>query len=520
VHGPPGLYDFYEGDVLSLESILAEHRTELIAECTGAIRKKCGQRYSQRSIKELTGTTSEITDANLAALVNNDFSKIDAFIRKITELRLYHEFTLSEVQQAFELQRTALFRLFGEKLVGPELVAATSRLNECLSYTIARFTDYYQNLHQKKMREYTEILEQEVSRRTRQLSASEAKYRMLIEEINDGYFVKRNGRIIFVNSAFCEMHGYTPEEMIGHLYLDFVAPDSVARVRTYQARRFTRKNIPDQYVYNRLHKDGTSLPTENKVKVLAYRGSRITVGICRDITERVKMEERMRESERLAHIGQLTTSLAHEIRNPLSSIKMSIQMALKAADIGGNGRRIMEISAAEITRMEKILTEMLDFAKPVKLRMEPGSINDVISSCLRLLGAKIKDKGLRVQKKLLRGAEQVLIDREKMEQTIINVLLNAIEVLPPGGTISIAARYIGDPERVIGIYFTDNGPGASEEDLPYIFDPFFSRKPTGTGLGLFNVKKLIEAHGGTVAAKRHSKGFSIRLTLPLRERNG
>lgn len=128
----------------------------------------------------MAGTAPEITEANFAALVDNDFSKIDGFIRKITGLRLYHEFTLSEVQQAFELQRTSLFRLFGERFVGPELVTAMSKLNECLSYTIAKFTDYYQNLHQKKMREYTEILEQEVSKRTRQLSASEAKYRMLV----------------------------------------------------------------------------------------------------------------------------------------------------------------------------------------------------------------------------------------------------------------------------------------------------------------------------------------------------
>jgi signal transduction histidine kinase len=232
------------------------------------------------------------------------------------------------------------------------------------------------------------------------------------------------------------------------------------------------------------------------------------------------MERRISESERLAHIVQLTTSLAHEIRNPLSSIKMSIQMALKSADIGGNGRRIMEISATEISRLEHILTEMLDFARPVTLKLEPGSIIEVINSCLRLLNVKIRDKKLRVEKKLLRGIQPVLMDREKMEQAIINVLLNAIEVLPIEGKISIAARYRGYPEQAIALYFTDNGPGASEEDLPYIFDPFFSRKTKGTGLGLFNVKRLVEAHGGTVAAKRINNGFSMRLTLPIKERNG
>lgn len=499
---------------------MAENRDVIICECTRTIRQTCGQRYSQRSIEELTGTTSEIADANFTALVHNDFSKIDRFIEKIAEFRLYYDFALSEVQQAFELHRTVVIRLLSEKLCGRELTTALHKLNECLFYTIARFSDYYQGLHEKKIRQYAETLEQEVSKRTRELSESETKYRMLVEEINDGYFVNKDGRIVFANNAFCEMHGYAPDDVIGHAYLDFVAPDSFSSMKTYQERRFTRKNAPDQYVYSRRHRDGTALPTENKVKIMEYEGEYATVGICRDITERVKMEQRVRESERLAHIGQLTTSLAHEIRNPLSSIKMSIQMALKSAGIGGNGRRIMEISATEIARLEHIVTEMLDFARPVTLNLEPGSINEVINSCLRLLHAKMKDKRLRLQKKLLRGAEQVLMDKEKMEQAIINVLLNAIEVLPPEGKVSIAARYRSDPERAIAIYFTDNGPGASEEDLPYIFNPFFSRKTKGTGLGLFNVKKLIEAHGGTVAAKCISKGFCMRLTLPIKERNG
>ncbi|OPY64582.1 MAG: Sporulation kinase E [Syntrophorhabdaceae bacterium PtaU1.Bin034] len=506
---------------LGLEDILTEHRNAIIKECIRAIRKRCGKRYSQRSVKELTGTVSEIQDGNFAALVHNDFSKIDRFIERITDLRLYHGFALSEVQQAFELHRTVMAPLLTARMQGPKLTEALSRLNRCLSYTITKFSDYYQDLHEKKIREYAETLEHEVSKRTRELSESEAKYRMLVEEINDGYFVHQGGRIVFVNGAFCEMHGYAPDEMIGHYYLDFVAPDSASKMKSYYDKRFTkRKDVPDQYIYDRLHKDGRALPTENKIKVIEYEGKYATVGICRDITERVKMEQRVRESERLAHIGQLTTSLAHEIRNPLSSIKMSIQMALKTMEISGNGKRTMEISAREIARLEHILTEMLDFARPVSLNLEPGSINEVIRSCLSLLDVRIREKNLRVQKRLLRGTERILMDREKIEQAIINILLNAIEALSPGGVIQIATVHENEPKPAITVLFSDDGPGASEEDLPYIFDPFFSKKIKGTGLGLSNVKKVVEAHGGTVAAKGAAKGFCLRLTLPLRVKNG
>jgi signal transduction histidine kinase len=230
----------------------------------------------------------------------------------------------------------------------------------------------------------------------------------------------------------------------------------------------------------------------------------------------MEMERQIRESENLAHIGQLATSLAHEIRNPLSSVKMNIQILLKNVEFNGNDKRRMEIMSSEISRLEKILAEMLDFAKPLRLYLEPTLINDIIETCLDIMDVKIKEKNITVKKKYSKGMTRVMIDRDKLEQAIINVLLNSVEALSPGGEIGILTKKVMPNGGSIRVEITDDGPGIGEEDLPYVFDPFFSNKKKGTGLGLANTKKIIEAHGGWVSiSARRQPGIHFALSIPF-----
>jgi len=292
---------------MDLATLLETYQDAIVREWAHRLNTEVSDRYRQRPLEELLGTTSEAAEADFAVLVKGDFSKIDRFIEKITRMRLQAGFPLSDVQKAFELYRTVLLPLLVREMEGEALLEALRKLNDCLSYTICKFSDYFQSLHEQQIREHAENLEREVEKRTQELAESEAKYRVLVEEINDGYFVVQRERIVFANRAFCEMHGYRPEEVLGRPYTDFVAPESLEEVRRlYEGRTGGRVDL---FVYFRLHKDGRSLPTENKVKVIHYQGRKAAAGICRDITERVEMERRMRESERLAHIGQLTTSL-------------------------------------------------------------------------------------------------------------------------------------------------------------------------------------------------------------------
>ncbi len=161
---------------------------------------------------------------------------------------------------------------------------------------------------------------------------------------------------------------------------------------------------------------------------------------------------------------------------------------------------------------------MLDFARPVKLNLEPVSINGVMDSCLEIMDARIREKDIAVKKLYTKKLPQILVDHEKVEQAMINVLLNAVEVLPEGGHIEIVTKRLRTDGGALQVEISDDGPGVSTGDLPYIFDPFFSNKKKGTGLGLSNVKKIIEAHGGigsVVVRKPH--GTRVSLTIPFRE---
>lgn len=500
-----------------LPHILKNYRTEINHRWAHRLHTEVSENYCKRPLEELVITTSEAADANFDVIVNDDFSRIDAFIKKITKMRIDTGFPLTDVQRAFELYRTILFPILAKELQESSSLHALQKINACLTYTIHKFSDYFQSLHEKNIRNYAKNLELEITKRTKELSESETKYRILVEEINDGYFVNQDGKIVFANRAFCEMHGYTLPEMIGRPYNDFVAPESLLEVMRIYEDNIATGTSPDLFIYFRRHKDGRSLPTETKVDVVAYQKKMATAGICRDITERMEMERRVRESERLAHIGQLTASLAHEIRNPLSSVKMNIQILLKKLHLDGNDKRRMEIMAQEIPRLEKILEEMLDFARPVGLDLQAVSVNDIVESSLEVIEAKIREKEIAVKKNLSTKINSVLMDREKMEQAIINVLLNSIEVLPDQGEIEIETREEDEPGRMICIEISDNGPGVKQGELPYIFDPFFSKKKNGTGIGLTNVKKIVEAHGGTInASLQQPTGMRLSLMIPTR----
>jgi PAS domain S-box-containing protein len=502
---------------MPLASILRKHQPDIISEWIRRLHESVAARYRQRPFDELFVTVSRANQANYAVLVDEDYSLINAHIEWITRLRLEGGFSLSEVQHAYELYRTTLTPILLKELRGDELVNTMERLNECLFYTITRFSNYFQSLHEEQIRTHAENLERDVAERTRELAESESKYRVLAEEISDGYFVNQKGRIVFANQAFCDLHGYTPQEMAGMPYTETIAPRSLTAVRRLYEKRMAGEDSRDLYTYLRRHRNGKAIPTENKVKRILYQGDYAVAGICRDITERMKIEKRIREAERFAYIGKLTTSLAHEIRNPLCSVKMNSQILLKNTGFKGNDKRRMEIVVNEISRLERILDEMLDFAKPLNLRMQRGSIAKVIDSCLETMEVRIGEKGVGIKRAYSNHRLRSLVfDEEKMEQAIINVLINSIDALGPGGTIEIATKVLGEKEKSLRLEITDDGPGISAEDLLYVLDPFFSGKKKGTGLGLANVKKIMEAHGGRVdVASKEPAGTMLRLTLPV-----
>lgn len=505
---------------MDFRNFLDRHHDAIVREWKRRLRSEVSPRYTGRPATEYDQTINAAFGAYFNALVLNDYSRIDEVVQEIGKFRFEAGFTLSEVQKAFEMFKYLVIPLVVKEMAGsaPETIAAIDRIQVCLDYTIHLFSDFFQALSEKEIRNYAQMLEIKVRDRTRELAESEAKYRTLVEEIRDGYFVNQDGKIVFSNKAFSDMHGYTVDEVIGRPYTDFVAPESLDEVmKTYRSRIEDRK-AREHYVYCRRLKDGTSLPTENTVVLTVYEGHKAALGICRDITERVAIEKRIREAENLAHIGEITTSLAHEIRNPLSAARMSIQMLLKSDSFKGHERRRLEILEQEVGRLNKIVSEMLDFAKPMKFDLRPGSLASLIMSCLEAIDTRILEKGIAVTTKFPAKLPLVNIDHGKMEQAVINLLLNAIEAVEGQGTINITVRRTRGPSRDIAVSITDNGHGIDPGSMPYVFDPFFTRKTKGTGLGLANAKKIIEAHGGSIElTPAQPAGTRVLFTIPAVE---
>ncbi|WP_413869954.1 two-component system sensor histidine kinase NtrB, partial [Desulfobacula sp.] len=235
------------------------------------------------------------------------------------------------------------------------------------------------------------------------------------------------------------------------------------------------------------------------------------------ITERVKMGKKVRENERMAYIGQITASLSHEIRNPLSSIKMNLQILSSNKKITGNDKRRVDISVSEVVRLEQILNQLLDFAKPLQMNLKPCNIHHIVNSYIELLEMKFKEKNLQIKSIVEDELPPFLADGEKLGQAFINILINAIESSDPFGKIGVTFKKVMDQDiEYAAVLIDDEGTGFDEKDKEEIFKPFFTRKTKGIGLGLANVKRIIEVHNGFVRAKKkEGKGASFLIMIPM-----
>ncbi len=497
---------------------LDTYRSKIIKEWVEKLHSECGEQYTKRPVEELKGNITQAVDANFQVLVHENYDAINVFIDRITGMRLKTGFLLSDVQKAFELYRIIVSRFLIFNISPKQFHKAVGRLNSCLAYTIHRFSDHFQDMHQKKILQQNRELEQKVKQRTVALEESERKYKTLVEEINDGYFVIQNEVIVFANQAFCSMHGYEKlDDVKGRKFGSFVAPSSRKQVLGIYSDISDQKTTQQVFEYKRLMYSKKEFPTEIHGKTTRYDNKISSIGICRDITERVAMEKKARENERMVYIGYITASLSHEIRNPLSAVKLNLQILKKNHEIKGNNKRRVNISVAEVIRLEKILNQLLDFAKPLTLNLEYHDIAQILYSYIELLDIKFKEKNLLVDTEFDNSISKLLVDSDKLGQAFINLLLNAIESSDPFGEIFIKYQPCSNDDKFVQVTISDRGVGFPLKNSKDIFKPFFTTKTKGVGLGLANVKRIIEAHKGFVSVKkRETKGSSFSMMIPVR----
>ncbi len=239
------------------------------------------------------------------------------------------------------------------------------------------------------------------------------------------------------------------------------------------------------------------------------------VQILEDMTHGVLLEAEMARIRRLADIGQLAAKIAHEVRNPLSSIKGAAQLMQKEhEDVEGLGE-FLEIIIDEVNGLSRITSELLDFARPLQANLDTANVNEIVDRTLQLLAPSLSERRVRVIYEPDESISPIVCDVKQVEQVARNIVLNAIQAMPDGGALHVATY--DEPEHAsVGITFTDTGVGIKPERLTVIFQPFYTTKVKGTGLGLAVVSKIMESHGGNVSVEsRERQGTTFRVTLPV-----
>ena len=236
-----------------------------------------------------------------------------------------------------------------------------------------------------------------------------------------------------------------------------------------------------------------------------------------------KLEAEAQIADRLAYVGTLASGLAHEIRNPLNAMNMNLQMLEEEVqeryvEGGEEFKELLQAIKGEIHRLERLVNNFLTYARPQKLHLAENDINAVISEVIRFLRAEIEQKNISIELNLDSYLPKIELDEQHIKQAIMNILINAKQILKEGGIISITTR-IGSEGKII-IEIADNGPGISEEMRNKIFDIFFSTRGGGTGLGLPIAQKIIESHGGRIELwSEQGQGTRFTISLPRTHRN-
>ncbi|ABQ26853.1 two-component system sensor histidine kinase NtrB [Geotalea uraniireducens] len=240
-----------------------------------------------------------------------------------------------------------------------------------------------------------------------------------------------------------------------------------------------------------------------------------------DLTVLKRMEEKLKKADRLAAIGELSARIAHEIRNPLASVSGSVQLIAQGGGIAAGDKKLLDIVQRETERLNALITDFLAYARPRRPVKVTMNLKGFMGNLVALLATDSRFERVKILNDCPDDLS-VEVDRDQFQQVFWNLLMNAAEAMPAGGTVSIKAsaahkrRHLKGPGGEVRIAVTDNGAGMVPEDVNRIFEPFFTTKTGGTGLGLATVYRIIEAHDGMIAVDSSiGKGTTFTIYLPV-----
>jgi len=231
--------------------------------------------------------------------------------------------------------------------------------------------------------------------------------------------------------------------------------------------------------------------------------------------------KRLIQAEKLASIGRISASIAHEIRNPLTSVKLNIQKISGSSCWGEIERGHLEITQEGIGHIEIFIKELLNFTRVSDLNCDYFPIEQIIESAYKMISDSLELKKIKLHKDIQEGLPPLFVDGDRMRQVFLNILRNASEAVDDGGEITFAVAMHGSgSERAVRVEVSDNGPGIPEKEKDNIFEPFYTMKSSGFGLGLANAKKIVEQHHGSIrVVHKEGAGACFEILIPCEDKN-
>jgi two-component system sensor histidine kinase HydH len=321
----------------------------------------------------------------------------------------------------------------------------------------------------------------------------------------------KDGNLAFHNSAAERITGLHLSESRGKRLEDML-PNNFCGLKEFLDR--------DESIFE---KEMECVFTEDKIVPVSISASKIIneeghfigkVFIIRDLGEIRRLQDEIRRKEKLAAVGRLAAGVAHEIRNPLSSLKGIASYFKNRSDEDSGDKDMAGVMIVEVDRMNRVISELLDFAKPTDIQRRTTDVNTLLEHSVRLIENEASTKGVSVSLDLNKQPLTAEIDSDRLSQCLLNLYLNALQSMEKGGRLSVKDYLMNDSYIVIDI--SDTGPGIEAKQVGQIFDPYFTTKAKGTGLGLAIVHKIIEAHDGNITVRSIiGEGTTFTLQIPV-----
>jgi signal transduction histidine kinase len=340
---------------------------------------------------------------------------------------------------------------------------------------------------------------------------------LLLNSLDFGLLALDQGScIIFVNRKACEIFNTEPDQLMGR------PAGEVLNSRTPGLSFWSADQIDPEDAGTRevmLEVAGKEFLLKLRWLPVADRGSTVTSILAfDDVTEAVGDAEFQRHVDRFASVGDLSAIIAHEIRNPLTGIRTTIQYVGSKMEPPSSLRSDLEDAIKELDRIEQFTTDLLQFARPKSFQKSDEDVNPILETVLDNLELQFAEVGITVKRDLGPNLPRLAMDPDAMQQVFLNLVLNAIDAMKGGGQFKVsssARRYRS--RMAVEVALSDTGCGIPEEVIDKIFDPFFTTKPAGTGLGLSISLQIVREHGGRITVRNRSGGgVTFRLSFPVR----